>query len=259
MLQVTGYGAGNLSHMGVHLIGAMIVLAGGEAAGRAAGLLGGRRSGERRQAAGEDDLRGNGYLAFENGVRGFFRMLPSGAATWNIDAIGETGMISLRNANEGYEFELWRTAPAVSGAPPTPVRHVFPRPQKIWSAGVGQVKDIIACLETGKTPNCSGETGRHLLEIAIAVRESHRRGNVRVDLPLTDRSLAIRSAETLSGETPRPCAPGGRPAGGRASWRRSPPPSKRGCRDGQAAQRPPRSATDPAPTRVPASGASAPG
>ena len=202
MLQVTGYGAGNLSHMGVHLIGAMIVLAGGEAPDgpRVSWVVGEAESDEK--AAGDDDLRGNGYLAFENGVRGFFRMLPSGASTWNIDAIGETGTISLRNANEGYEVELWRTAPAVSGAAATPVRHIFPRPQKLWSAGVGQVKDIIACIETGKTPNCSGETGRHLLEIAIAVRESHRRGNARVDLPLADRSLAIRSAETLSGDTP---------------------------------------------------------
>ena len=165
MLLVTGYGAGNLSHMGVHLIGAMIVLAGGEAPDgpRVSWVVGEAESDEK--AAGDDDLRGNGYLAFENGVRGFFRMLPSGAAA-------------------------------------TPVRHIFPRPQKLWSAGVGQVKDIIACIETGKTPNCSGETGRHLLEIAIAVRESHRRGNARVDLPLADRSLAIRSAETLSGDTP---------------------------------------------------------
>jgi predicted dehydrogenase len=203
MLQVTGYGAGNLSHMGVHLLGAMGVLAGGEdpAGPRVSWVVGEAESDAR--AAGEDDLRGNGYLAYENGVRGFFRMLPSGAATWTIDAIGETGMVHVRNANEGYEFELWRNAPAVSGAAPTPVRHIFPRPQRIWSAGVGQVQDILACLETGKRPNCSGETGRHLLEVAIAVRESHRRGNVRVDLPLPDRSLGIRSAETLSGETPQ--------------------------------------------------------
>ena len=45
--------------------------------------------------------------------------------------------------------------------------------------------------------------GRHLLELAIAIRESHRQGNVRVDLPLADRSLYIRSAETLHGDTPR--------------------------------------------------------
>jgi predicted dehydrogenase len=198
MLQVTGYGAGNLSHMGVHLIGAMCVLAGGSE--RVQWLVGECESDAK--AAGDADLRGNGYLAFENGVRGFFRMLPSGPATWTINAIGETGVISIRNANEGYEFELWRMGQAVTGTQETPVRHVFPRPQQIWSAGVGQVKDIIACIETGKQPNCSGEMGRHLLEIAIAVRESHRRGNARVDLPLPDRSLYIRSSETLSGDTP---------------------------------------------------------
>lgn len=202
MLQVTGYGAGDLSHMGVHLIGAVCLLAGGPAPGgqRVAWLVG---EVDAAKAGGDADLTGNAYLAFENGARGFVRMLPSGAATWEIDAIGETGKIHIRNANEGYEFGLWRMAPAVTGATDTPVRHVFPRPQRIWSAGVGQVKDIIICLETGKEPNCSCDMGRHLLEIAIAVRESHRRGNVRVDLPLPDRSLGIRSAETLGGESPQ--------------------------------------------------------
>ena len=202
MLHVTGYGAGNLSHMGVHLIGAICVLAGGPApmGQRVSWLVGECESDSK--AAGDDDLRGNAYLAFQNGARGFARMLPSGPATWTIDAIGETGMIRISNANEGYEFELWRMGRAVTGAQETPTRHVFPRPQKIWSAGVGQVKDIIACLETGKPPNCPGEMGAHLLELAIAIRESHRRGNARVDLPLTDRSLHIRSSETLSGDTP---------------------------------------------------------
>ena len=118
-------------------------------------------------------------------------MMPSGASTWTIDAIGELGTIRIYNGNAGYEFELWKLGEFVEGARPTPVRHVFPRPQRIWSAQVGQVKDAIACIETGKTPNCSGDMGRHLLEIAIAIRESHRLGNVRVDLPLADRSLAL--------------------------------------------------------------------
>jgi predicted dehydrogenase len=202
MLQITGYGAGNLSHMGVHLIGAMCVLAGGPAPmGQRVSWLVGECESDAKAAA-DDDLRGNAYVAFENGARGFLRMLPSGAATWTIDAIGETGMIRIHNANEGYEFELWRMGQAVTGAQETPTRHVFPRPQKIWSAGTGQVKDIIACLETGKAPNCPGEMGAHLLEIAIAIRESHRRGSARVDLPLADRSLFMRSAETLAGDTP---------------------------------------------------------
>ena len=188
MLQITAHGSGPLAHMGVHWLGAMCVLAGGNE--RVSWLVGEAESDEK--AAGEGDLAGNAYLAFENGARGFCRMLPSGASTWTLDAIGEKGTISIRNGNEGYEFELWTMGEIVPGARPTPVRHVFPRPQKIWSAGVGQVKDAIVCIETGKTPNCSGDMGRHLLEISLAIRESHRRGNVRVDLPLEDRSLALR-------------------------------------------------------------------
>ena len=188
MLQITGHGSGSLAHMGVHWLGAMCVLAGGSE--RVSWLVGEAESDDKANSGG--DLAGNAYLAFENGARGFCRMMPSGASTWTLDAIGENGTIAIRNGNEGYEFELWRMGQVVEGARPTPVRYVFPRPQRIWSAGVGQVKDAIECIESGKTPNCSGDMGRHLLEIAIAIRESHRLGNVRVDLPLADRSLALR-------------------------------------------------------------------
>ena len=204
MLQITAHGSGPLAHMGVHWLGAMCVLAGGSE--RVSWLVGEAESGEKANSGG--DLAGNAYLAFENGARGFCRMLPSGASTWTLDAIGETGTISIRNGNEGYEFELWRMGETVAGARPTPVRHVFPRPQRIWSPGVGQVKDAIVCIETGKTPNCSGDMGRHLLEIAIAIRESHLGGNVRVDLPLADRSLALRRE---SDDTPAALANRGRP------------------------------------------------
>jgi len=106
MLQVTGYGAGNLSHMGVHLIGAMCVLAGGgEPSGPRVSWVMGEAESDAK-AAGDEDLRGNAYLAWAKGTRSFFRMMHRGAGTWNIDAIGETSMIRIRNANEGYEFEL---------------------------------------------------------------------------------------------------------------------------------------------------------
>ena len=63
--------------------------------------------------------------------------------------------------------------------------------------------DLVRCLETGKVPNCSGEDGRAALEVAIALRQSHRQGGRRVDLPLADRGLLMRSAETLQGDLPR--------------------------------------------------------
>jgi hypothetical protein len=59
------------------------------------------------------------------------------------------------------------------------------------------------CIETGQDSRCTGEDAREALEIAIAVRESHRQGGGRVDLPLEDRSLGIVSREVLVSELPR--------------------------------------------------------
>jgi predicted dehydrogenase len=189
VLQVNAFGQSALSHNGSHLMDLVRYLAGGDVAW----VVGEMESDER--AAGDDDLMGNGYLAFANGVRAFVRSMPSGAANWQFEVIGETGRV--RSIANGSELEWWTTLP--DG---TPARRVFPRPQRIESMGVRLVRDLVACLETGKEPNCRGEDGVAVLELAIALRESHRRGNGRVDLPIADRTLMIRSAETLHGETP---------------------------------------------------------
>ena len=57
------------------------------------------------------------------------------------------------------------------------------------------IDDLVQAVETGASPRCSAEDGRKALEIAIALRESHRQGGRRVDLPLADRSLRILSVE----------------------------------------------------------------
>ena len=189
ILQVNAFGQSALSHNGSHLMDLVRYLAGGEVSW----VVGEMESDEK--AAGDDDLMGNGYLAFDNGVRAFVRSLPSGAANWQFEVIGETGRF--RSTANGTEIEWWTTMP--DG---TPARRVFPRPQWIESMGVRLVRDLIACIETDKAPNCRGEDGVAVLELAIALRASHRHGNCRVDLPLADRSLLIRSAETLHGDTP---------------------------------------------------------
>jgi predicted dehydrogenase len=127
-------------------------------------------------------------------------MWPSGAAEWEFEVIGERGR--LRSIANGREVE-WRQTEAGAGWRGEPVRRLFPRPQRLQSPGLRAVLDLIECLETGKQPTCSGEDGRAALEIALALRESHRHGGRRIDLPLADRSLAIRSAETLHGDLPR--------------------------------------------------------
>ena len=56
---------------------------------------------------------------------------------------------------------------------------------------VDAIEGVCRSIELGEERTCPGEFGREALEIAIAMRESHRRGNVRIDLPLRDRSLRI--------------------------------------------------------------------
>jgi predicted dehydrogenase len=109
------------------------------------------------------------------------------------DVMGSEGRI--RAINDGQEFELWKFEEG--GVRVQPVRHLFPKPQRVEAPGVLAIRDMMSCVENGAEPLSSGEDGRHDLEVAIALRESHRRGGVRVDLPITDRSQRIISYEVM--------------------------------------------------------------
>ena len=56
---------------------------------------------------------------------------------------------------------------------------------------LASVQVMIEAIENGVDPIGSGENSRKCLEIAIALRESHRRGRTPVRLPLEDRTLRI--------------------------------------------------------------------
>jgi predicted dehydrogenase len=197
MLQVTHFQGGHLSSTGSHCLPQMAMLA-GPGRPRVAWAMGEAASDE--AAASDGDLAANAYLGYDNGCRGFLRMLPCGPANLELEALGETGVLRVRNLDE--EFEVWRMAQPFAGSPAAAVRTAFPRPQRIWSPDVGMVHDAIACIATGKEPNCSGDDGRHALEVAIAIRESHRQGGRRVALPLADRSLGMRAGDIAPDEVP---------------------------------------------------------
>ena len=191
ILQITAYAQCNLSHNGSHAIDAMRYLATGDVEW----VFGEMESDEK--AGGEQDLMGNGYMAFDHGARGFLRGTPTGAAPWEFDLIGTEGRV--RSLAQGMETQYYRWVPGGLRDQGLPARAPFPLPTKIPSTGLSVVEDLVNCIETGRQPRCSGEDGRKALEIAIALRESHRRGGQRVDLPLADRSLRILSGE-ISGD-----------------------------------------------------------
>ena len=138
-----------------------------------------------------------GMIGYENGIRGF---VTTGG--WqNLDLIGKDGWITARN--EYREFEMWRRWPTeepfkrgpLGGSPLTvpPCRVQFPNPKRPRSSQTAAIEALVENIEKGTEPLCPGEWGREALEIEIALRESHRQGGAKVELGLTDRSLATES------------------------------------------------------------------
>ncbi len=133
------------------------------------------------EAAGDVDLLGTGMILYENGIRGF---LNTGG--WlNIDFIGSEGWISARN--EHADFEMWSRLPTTG----EPVRRQFPNPKRPKSSQQAAIEGLVKNLDDGTAPLCPGEYGREALEIAIGLRESHRRGGEKIELPLADRRLKM--------------------------------------------------------------------
>ena len=138
------------------------------------------------RAAGDTDLSGSGYIVYENGVRAVMNtQAETTGHNWTLEFIGDKGRIVTRNAHA--QFELWSTHPETGN----PIQCQFPNPWYPRSSMVDAIEGVCKSLEAGEERICPGEFGREALEIAIGLRESHRRGNVRVDLPLEDRSLRM--------------------------------------------------------------------
>jgi len=129
----------------------------------------------------EREFRGAGLIRFQSGVTGSVR---PGAPLLRLT--GERGELTF----DGHAFRLWQDVVTVAG--PTRVEVPFPTPNLAgeWSA-LYTVDDAVACLERGGEPRVSGRRVRDAMEIELALRESQRRGHVRVDLPLADRSLRL--------------------------------------------------------------------
>lgn len=194
LLQINAFGQCGLSHNGSHLIDTVRYLAGSDVTW----VFGEMESDE--AAAGEHDLMGNGYLAFENGARGFLRGMPTGPAFWEFDVIGSAGRVRLVNNNAQVEYTVKATNDLTGGK--ALMQAPFPWPAVIEGTGVTIVRDLIHAIETGAPPRCSGDDGLAALEVAVALRESHRLGGAKVTLPLANRSLGILSSELRNDTVP---------------------------------------------------------
>ncbi len=141
------------------------------------------------EASGDRDLSGSGYILYESGVRAILNSrAPEG--TWSVEFLCEQGRIVSRHHHA--EFELWTKGRTVGDTSlKYESRHLFPYPWRPRSSMVDALEGVAHSIEAGREEVCPGEFGREALEIAIALRESHRLGGIRVDLPLGERSLSL--------------------------------------------------------------------
>ena len=207
VLQVTAHFPTGLSGNGSHLIDTVRYLAGGEVEW----VFGEIESDE--AAATDADVNFNGYLAFDNGVRAFMRAWECGDSTsMNFTVIGEHGQIYCQEYPA--QFDLIRNGapmpfgegyrgPSTRMESPMPVRYPITLPPQVKGTGFNIIEDLMQAHESGADAKVSGEDGLKALEIAIALRESHRRGGVKVSLPLQDRSLKVIAGESVNDYLPK--------------------------------------------------------
>ena len=90
-----------------------------------------------------------------------------------------------------YELRLWQDVETISGTQRVGVPFPEPRLAGSWSVIYGIDDLVTRAWKNGGEPRASGRRVRDAMEIETALNESHRRGNVRVDLPLPDRSHGL--------------------------------------------------------------------
>lgn len=140
-------------------------------------------------ASGNDDLSGSGHVVYENGVGAFLNSrVPVG--TWSLEFLCDEGRIVSRNHHAAFEFWTGEIKKG-RGNVRYDVQRMFPAPWRPRSSMVDAIEGVCRSIELGLETVAPGEYGLEALEIAIALRESHRRGCVRIDLPLEDRSLSL--------------------------------------------------------------------
>lgn len=151
----------------------------------------------------EYDQGGAGYIRFVNGVEAFIHRMDT--ARYGFEVLCERGRFTSDNmfvrmyTNDPSEprptlTNARETASAFSdelgihGDFGTIDDEGWERPGNRQRA---TVQSMIDALDRDIEPRGNGDNGRKVLEMAIAIRESHRRGHAPVKLPLADRSLRL--------------------------------------------------------------------
>ena len=105
----------------------------------------------------------------------------------DIDLVGAEGLI--RCLYNGLGLELWQKD--LHDRYGRLRRAEIEPPVETASHTTEAISDMIQAIETGGETASSGEDGRAALEMCIAIHESQRRGNRRIDFPVQNLDLSV--------------------------------------------------------------------
>ena len=150
----------------------------------------------------DDDQSMGGFVQFSNGIEAHIHHKPS--AKKGVEVVCESGVFY----SDFHTFHLWRLDEGArqidaqlsqlhedEGLFPESGINDTTYDSDGWRVTgertAASIRSIVDALEKGIEPRCTGDNMRKVLEIAIALRESHRRDHQPVKLPLEDRSLKL--------------------------------------------------------------------
>ena len=127
-----------------------------------------------------EDPGGEGIIKLENGVT-IYALLSSQSGEY--EAVGTRGRI--KSVRDGREWDFRVADPADPDPRSLTFRRSFPDvPQR--SSTLRLIEDIVHSLDTGEPPRGGVRVAYASTELIFGFIESHRRGGVRVSIPLED-------------------------------------------------------------------------
>jgi len=132
------------------------------------------------------DSRGHGYVRFKNGAEYFL----TGSGCLYCETTVVCSKAAFRCFNNGDSMRMWVKDPLSLVGYVKEVPFDYPEPA---SKMLRAVNEIVDCLDNGGNTRCTFRDGLIGLEMGMALHESHRRGNVRVDWPLQNRTLRVQT------------------------------------------------------------------
>ncbi|MEM7133995.1 MAG: Gfo/Idh/MocA family oxidoreductase [Chloroflexota bacterium] len=137
-----------------------------------------------------EDPRAEGIIRFANGVTAYAMLSPRGV---EFEAICEDGVISA--LNDGMEWHYRRRVPVDPQGRTGLVTEDFPEVPPA-SSTLRLVEDLVHSLDTGEPSRCGPRVALLNMELIFGFIESHRKGGVRISLPIQDRTLRMQRNHT---------------------------------------------------------------